>query len=72
MYETRIDDEFEYTGFGFPVRLLNVPMIKIRDFWTPNINYNELEKKVFLILTDADFQLTGSQIRFINQYKDME
>ncbi len=58
---------FTDTGFGFKVRLVNVPMIKIRGIWTPNINYNELAKTVLLALCHKPARLTGSEVRFIRQ-----
>ena len=40
--ETKVQKRFVDTGFGFPIRLINVPMVKVRGVWTPKINYNEL------------------------------
>jgi hypothetical protein len=40
--ETKIQKEFVDTAFGFPVRLKNVPMVRVRGTWTPKVNYNHL------------------------------
>ncbi|MBI2646668.1 MAG: hypothetical protein HYW85_06560 [Deltaproteobacteria bacterium] len=55
-------------GFGFPVKLLNVPMIKVRGNWTPNINYNRLAELVLEELSWKQSNLTGNEIKFIRQY----
>ena len=41
--EKLVDRNVDF-GFGFPVVLLNVPMIRIRGIWTPNINQKTLKK----------------------------
>ena len=33
----KVQKRFVYEGFGFPVLFLNVPMIKIRGNWTPDV-----------------------------------
>lgn len=58
-------------GCGFPIVLLNVPMIKIRGEWTPDINYNELEKSALLMLCHKPLKLSGNEIRFIRLYFEM-
>lgn len=58
-------------GCGFPIILINVPMIKVRGEWTPDINYNTLEKSVLLMLCHKPFKLTGDEIRFIRLYFEM-
>ena len=40
--EIKIQKRLIDTGFGFPIRLINVPMVKVRGVWTPKINYDEL------------------------------
>ena len=65
--ETKIQKRFEDTGFGFPVYLLNVPMVKVRDEWTPRINYRELSSCVLKALVEKPARLTGAEIRFIRQ-----
>lgn len=58
-------------GFGFPVKLLNVPMAKVRGEWTPAINYNLLAEVVLRELCEKEVRLTGNEVRFIRQHFKM-
>jgi len=69
--EHKIQKEFIDTGFGFPIRLMNVPMVKVRGSWTPKINYHDLAKVVLLALARRDSRLTGSEIQFIRTHFEM-
>ncbi len=55
-------------GFGFPVILRHVPMIKAFGKWTPDINYKQLERSVLLALVHKPARLTGGEVRFIRHY----
>ena len=61
----KIQKQYIDKGFGFPVHLLNVPMIKIRGNWTPKINYNDLSDLVLRVLAVKPSKLTGNEIKFI-------
>lgn len=69
--ETKIQKEFIDMGFGFPVKLLNVPMVKVRGQWTPRVNYNRLADLVLVMLAAKGSRLTGNQIKFIRTYFEM-
>jgi hypothetical protein len=69
--EKKTQKTFVDEGFGFKVRLFNVPMLKVRGVWTPNINYNELAKVVLLALCHKPARLTGAEVRFIRQQLGM-
>lgn len=69
--ETKIQKEFVDTGFGFPVCLMNVPMIKVRGTWTPKINYNELALALLHALAHKESRLTGNEIKFIRTHFEM-
>jgi hypothetical protein len=69
--EAKIQKEFIDTGFGFPVRLLNVPMVKVRGTWTPKLNYNALADTVLYTLSNKPSRLTGNEIKFIRTYFEM-
>ena len=69
--ETKIQKEFIDTGFGFPIKLLNVPMVKARGQWTPKIDYNDLAEAVLLELARQDSRLTGNEIKFIRTHFEM-
>lgn len=59
------------TGFGFPVCLINVPMVKVRGTWTPSINYNELAHGVLRALAHKTSRLTGNEMKFIRTHFEM-
>jgi hypothetical protein len=65
MKKTKREKLFIDTGFGFPVALLNVPMIEIRGVWTPNIDYTKLSDEVLKSLVTKPARLTGNEVRFI-------
>jgi len=58
-------------GFGFPVKLVNVPMTKVRGEWTPAINYHLLAQVVLKELCEKDSKLTGIEVRFVRQHFEM-
>ena len=60
--------QFLYEGLGFPIYLLNVPMVKTRGEWTPDIDYNQLQKTILITLAKKPTSLTGNEIHFIRKY----
>ncbi len=71
MTEQKIQKSFIDAGFGFPVHLHNVPMIKVRGKWTPNIDYNRLTLAVLYALCEKPVRLTGNEVRFIRLHFEM-
>jgi len=71
MKKTKVQKTFIDVGFGFPVKLLNVPMIKVRGIWTPNIDYPHLTMAVLKSLCEKPARLTGDEIRFIRLHFEM-
>lgn len=69
--ETKIQKEFIDSGFGFDVRLSNVPMVKVRGEWTPKINYDDLARAILLELSHKKSRLTGNETRFVRTYFGM-
>ena len=65
MKQTRIQKEFVDLGFGFPVRLRQVPMIRVRGVWTPQVNYEQLAQATLKALCFKPARLTGNEVRFI-------
>jgi hypothetical protein len=55
-------------GFGFPVVLLNPPMIEVRGVQTPDINYKIYAKCVLHALACKPARLTGAEVKFIRQH----
>lgn len=64
----KIVKHFIYEGLGFPVHLRDVPMMKTRGQWTPDIDYNQLQQDVLVSLAKKDSPLTGNEIRFIRKF----
>lgn len=64
----KTQDHFVYEGLGFTIHLLNVPMIKTRNEWTPDIDYNRLQKAVLLSLATKPANLTGNEISYVRKY----
>lgn len=61
---TRLDS-FQYDGLGPPVLLRNVPMVRVRGVWTPDVDYNQLSRRLLAALVDKRARLTGDEVRFI-------
>jgi hypothetical protein len=69
--KTKKAKKFMYEGLGFPLVLFNVRLIKVRDTWTPAIDYNKLQKDVLIALCHKPRALTGNEIHFIRSYFEM-
>ena len=69
--EKKIEKKYIDHGFGFPICLHNVPMVKVRGTWTPEVNYNKLTRAVAMSLASSKALLTGSQVKFIRQFFEM-
>lgn len=67
----KIQKRFVYSGLGFPVVLLGVPMGKVRGSWTPLVDYNKLQKDVVKALAYKPVRLTGNEIHFVRSYFEM-
>lgn len=57
-----------FDGLGFPIILLNVPMVMIRGEMAPDINYSRLQKAVLLQLCHKKSPLTGNEVKFIRKF----
>lgn len=69
--ETKKVKKFTYEGLGFPVILLNARLVKVRDIWTPALDYNKLQREVLFALCHKPTALTGNEIHFIRTYFEM-
>jgi hypothetical protein len=67
----KIQKIYQDHGFGFPVTLLNTPMIEIRGEWVPSVDQKELQERVVEALVLKPSRLTGSEIRFIRLFAEM-
>lgn len=69
--ERKRQASFVYEGFGFPVTLVNVPMVRSRGVWTPDVDYRKLARDVLRELALHPARLTGQEIRFIRHSMEM-
>lgn len=69
--ERKTQDEFVYEGFGFPVLLLHVPMVRVRGAWIPDVDLNDLSKSLLAALPEKPTRLTGCEVRFIRHSLSM-
>jgi len=67
----KIEKKFIYSGFGFPVELSDVEMIKIADSFHPKIDVRKLANSVIESLITQKTRFTGNQIKFIRTYFSM-
>lgn len=64
-------DTITYNGFGFPIRLINVPMRKAYGDWVLEIDFDQLQIAVLLLLVKQSTPLSGREITFIRHYLDL-
>lgn len=67
----KILKNYSYLGFGFPVELHDVEMIKIEGKWVPKLDLRKISHAVVKSLVLQKTKLTGNQIRFIRSYFSM-
>jgi hypothetical protein len=67
----KIQKIYQDNGFGFPMTLLNVPLIQVRGEWIPFVNQKELQSLVTQALVVKPARLTGNEVRFIRQFTQM-
>ena len=60
-----VRSRFVLWGFGFPVTLLKVPMIRIWGDWTPDVDFQDLQHALLTKLVLRKSPLTGLEVRFI-------
>ncbi len=66
--EKRTQAQFVYEGFGFPVVLKHVAMVKLRGTWTPDLDYNGLARDVLQAIAVHPGRLSGAEVRFVRHY----
>jgi len=54
-----------YTGLGFPVYIVGASTYQFRGETLPKINHSKLNDRVFRILMESRWRLTGNQLNFI-------
>ena len=69
--ETKKAKEWIDDGFGFPIRLRDVTLVKLRGEWTPKIDYNKLRDWALLSLCRLARPLSGHEVRFVRHSFEM-
>lgn len=69
--EDKKTETFVYKGFGFPIKLINVPMRKVFGKWAMDINFNKLQLAVLYQLLHKPALLNANEIRFIRKFLNM-
>lgn len=67
----KIVKNFTYDGFGFPVKLEKIKMVKIDSEWHPKIDVRKVSDNVIKQLAVQERPLTGHQVKFIRSYFPM-
>ena len=62
---------FVFQGFGFPIKLIDVPMRKVLGHWVIDIEMGKLEAVVLQALIHKPTLLNGDELRFIRKYLSM-
>jgi DNA-binding transcriptional regulator YiaG len=62
---------FVFQGFGFPIKLIDVPIRKVLGHWVIDIEMGKLEIVVLQALIYRPTLLNGDELRFIRKYLSM-
>lgn len=57
-----------FRELGFPILLMDVPVINVRGEPVPDVNLKVLQDSVFALLVTKPSRLTGAEVRFIRKY----
>jgi len=57
-----------FKELGFPVLLVDPPMVEVRGVRVPELNLRDLQQTVFGMLIVKPARLTGAEVRFIRKY----
>lgn len=60
--------EMIFMELGFPICLVNPPMIEVRGELIPDINLRQLQARVFQLLITKPTRFTGGEVRFIRKH----
>lgn len=66
--KSKIEKNYLYEDFGFPVIIPSVKLINYKDEWLPQIDILELELNVAKSLNETHVRFTGNHIRFIRSF----
>lgn len=57
-----------YKELGFPVLLVDPPMVTVRGHEVPDVNLRALQEAVFRLLVVKPARFTGAEVRFVRKY----
>jgi DNA-binding transcriptional regulator YiaG len=57
-----------FEELGFPIVLVDPPIISVRGHEVPDVNLRELQDAVFRLLVVKPARLTGAEVRFIRKH----
>jgi len=57
-----------YKELGFPVLLVDVPLVEVRGVQVPDVNLKVLQDAVFTLLVTKPSRLSGAEVRFIRKH----
>lgn len=60
-----------FMELGFPILLVDPPMVEVRGHTLPDVNMGQLQDSVFALLTCKPARLSGSEVGFIRAYLRM-
>ena len=60
-----------YQGLGFPVILLDVPMVQIRGHWVPDVRLGRLQELVVMELALSRSRLQGVHVAFLRKWLEL-
>ena len=58
-----------FTQLGFPILLIDPPILTVRGETLPDVNMKDLQSAVFRMLILKPARLTGSEVRFIRAFQ---
>ena len=57
-----------FRELGFPILLVDPPLVEVRGEQVPDVNMSELQEAVFRSLAVFPARLTGAQLRFVRKH----
>jgi len=57
-----------YQELGFPILLIDPPMVTVRGQEVPDVNLRELQELVFHLLVAKPARFTGAEVRFVRKH----
>jgi DNA-binding transcriptional regulator YiaG len=69
--KTKIEKNYTYNGFGFPIMLDQVEMVLLGDDWCPKVDVKKIANEAVKQLAIKDTPLTGNEVHFIRTHFGM-